>query len=767
MSAREVLKSADNDEKVRLLQSFFKREEFSPDADLINAVKDLCSDSDIAVRFWAKKVLNKAQKKSDPKTETISQSGDGKPEQEIDTAILFKKLKDAQSHFVAIEILRKIFKKRSAKDLAALLEYLQSCTDTIVIAYLTKNLGIHYPGEELFTRLVPYLKNQDDRVVANTIEGLEAIKSPKNIVIFSQLLQHPSHRVKANAAKALSTSRPEDSTQILTKMLEKRDTPHFVLAACAAIKEIPRKEYIPYLIDIIADPLFFEGALKALKSIGGEETATYLDAIIQDFEGDQKEQLQKALQEINSAGKNKKIFAQEKVENFSVRSVQADSNWQKKITNFLSRFREVILKLTANTRWNSLIKLIEEYLPIYLQIYMTFSFFAVATAFIFYVFPFAIFGLVPLLSILLLLLSTPILFLAGFAGLFYPTQLGFASKKRAISVLWGSSFFSLIILLMVVKLSVPPDSNVSQRQETAKRENSGSWLSGGFFDTSLESKISRGENFTLEEVRAECERRSKNGDYKWEEPFSKAMTGRTVNWSGWVDSVTGDLAKQNYQVNIDIDDPSVGFSVSEIRFIVDENLASKIRPKSKIAFRGRIVRADTTLSTWNIFLENVEINSGMAASTVPGFKSLATLKAEAIALEKEMNKRSEENKKLENEILRKLEQMNQLSYDDVCSLLKPVSFPSMRLKEAFQGKSLRGTGWVNRVSGWWAPYTCYVDLDSPSAGSYHVYFEISEAAAKNLKNGSHVSFSGVIKGFDVGVFSGSSFLIELKRVNVY
>jgi hypothetical protein len=157
----------------------------------------------------------------------------------------------------------------------------------------------------------------------------------------------------------------------------------------------------------------------------------------------------------------------------------------------------------------------------------------------------------------------------------------------------------------------------------------------------------------------------------------------------------------------------------------------------------------------------------MAASTVPGFKSLATLKAEAIALEKEMNKRSEENKKLENEILRRLEQMNQLSYDDVCSLLKPVSFPSMRLKEAFQGKSLRGTGWVNRVSGWWAPYTCYVDLDSPSAGSYHVYFEISEAAAKNLKNGSHVSFSGVIKGFDVGVFSGSSFLIELKRVNVY
>lgn len=76
--------------------------------------------------------------------------------------------------------------------------------DPFVTATIVKSLGM-VGGADSSEILIPFLKHDDDRIVANAIEGLTAAEDPQIIVHLADCLAHESNRVKANALKALKS----------------------------------------------------------------------------------------------------------------------------------------------------------------------------------------------------------------------------------------------------------------------------------------------------------------------------------------------------------------------------------------------------------------------------------------------------------------------------------------------------------------------------------------------------------------------------------
>ena len=98
--------------------------------------------------------------------------------------------------------------------------------------------------------------------------------------------------------------------------------------------------------------------------------------------------------------------------------------------------------------------------------------------------------------------------------------------------------------------------------------------------------------------------------------------------------------------------------------------------------------------------------------------------------------------------------------------MKPIFYsPSMELMDVLKNITINGRGWIYKVSGFWAPYDCKIDVDSPSASTWHVSFEISESAAKGLDNGVSVGFSGVIETMSPNILSEGC-TITMKRASV-
>ncbi|MBF0501353.1 MAG: HEAT repeat domain-containing protein [Candidatus Riflebacteria bacterium] len=189
----------------------------------------------------------------------------------------WKQLESGLSGASAIEMLRKVIDNKSSKDLPQLIEYLNNCRDVIQISFLTKHLGLAFASSDLLPVLMPFLKHEDDRIVANTIEGIEAIGTPTTFAVLAQILNHRSHRVRGNAAKALARHDPQIAHKIIHEMLRMRDRPHIIAAACHAIKEIRAKEFLPQLIPLVSDPVLGQDALNAFGVIGADAAVGFLE----------------------------------------------------------------------------------------------------------------------------------------------------------------------------------------------------------------------------------------------------------------------------------------------------------------------------------------------------------------------------------------------------------------------------------------------------------------------------------------------------------
>lgn len=187
----------------------------------------------------------------------------------------------ASSAVAAISVIKKLLQRRNQDDLPRFLEYLSTSTDPLIVAYLVKHVPATFPNDSLLLTVGPYLRHADDRVVANTVEGLGCIKSPKSLVLLSQILAHKSHRVRANAGRVLRDFDPKLSKAVLQKMFAMRDKPQFLIAACHATKMLRDPDYLQTLVSLAADPLVGDSALDAITGIGGQEALSALESLLE------------------------------------------------------------------------------------------------------------------------------------------------------------------------------------------------------------------------------------------------------------------------------------------------------------------------------------------------------------------------------------------------------------------------------------------------------------------------------------------------------
>ncbi len=259
------LKSDSSGNVIKTLQGLLKNIDQAQAPVITACVEKLVKSEDVGIRFWAKKVLNETGKYH-PKNSQFSQSEAiaGEKNKELPVEMLVEKLKSVPSTHVSIEVIRKICESKKPEALVALKDYLKSCQDIYQVSYLTKFIGIFYPSESTLHFLLPYLKHSDERVVANTIEGIDAMGLPSGIAIISQLLDNPSARIRANAAKAIAGQKFDKAFPVIEKMLRTKDKINFVFSACYAIQIINDQRFFSLLGELLNDEITFEISLATI-----------------------------------------------------------------------------------------------------------------------------------------------------------------------------------------------------------------------------------------------------------------------------------------------------------------------------------------------------------------------------------------------------------------------------------------------------------------------------------------------------------------------
>lgn len=283
------LNDSDKSIRIKALQSLAKNSNVSNSSILLSKVKELTTSEDIAIRFWAKKVLNQSGKYDGAifnKSADIEQKDIAK---DLPIEILIQKLETISSTFISLDLIKKLCVSKREEAFDFLTKYLKNCQDVIQISYLVKNLGVYYPTPATLKLIVPYLSHNDDRIVANTIEGLEAIKAPQNVVLYSQLLEHKSNRVRSNAAKALASHNPEQAYKVVEKMLSGNSGNHFQISACYAIKSLQSDKYLSLLEQVIFDDEVFPYALGAIQCIKGDKPIQFLLSHYSKFDPEKRE----------------------------------------------------------------------------------------------------------------------------------------------------------------------------------------------------------------------------------------------------------------------------------------------------------------------------------------------------------------------------------------------------------------------------------------------------------------------------------------------
>ena len=92
-----------------------------------------------------------------------------------------------------------LFDKRIV--LSGLITLLGKEKNSFVLPALVRNIGLLGDAKVAFI-LVPYLKHEDSRVRANTVEALESLNCEEVLSHIIPLLKDPDHRVKANVTDA-------------------------------------------------------------------------------------------------------------------------------------------------------------------------------------------------------------------------------------------------------------------------------------------------------------------------------------------------------------------------------------------------------------------------------------------------------------------------------------------------------------------------------------------------------------------------------------
>ena len=285
-----LLESNDTKEVVKALQFLAGNPHLVDNSHIILRLEKIASSGDISCRFWAKKLLNESGKyRFNKPTQVSSPDNASNISKELPIEILVQKLQSIPSTFVSLDLIKRLCESKKPEALDYLVKYLNTCQDVIQISYLTKNIGVFYPQESNLQILIPFLKHSDTRIVANTLEGIEMINSSKSVVIYSQMLEHHSNRVRGNAAKALAAHDPQQAFLILEKMLSPKSGAHFKISACHAVRALRQSRFIPLLEPLLYDDLTFTYALSAVDAIGGKSAIDLLTRLYSSFDQSKQE----------------------------------------------------------------------------------------------------------------------------------------------------------------------------------------------------------------------------------------------------------------------------------------------------------------------------------------------------------------------------------------------------------------------------------------------------------------------------------------------
>ena len=338
------LKGTNTSETIKALQYLIAKPKLATNKEITSCVEKLTASTEVGVRFWAKKVSNNLgsyqAKLIPPQVSNVST--------DLPVDILIQKLQAINSSHISLSIIIKLCQSRKEEALTFLKTYLTNCKDNIQISYLTKNLGVYFPSEEMLLFLMPFLKSHDDRTVANTVEGIDAIGSPKGLVVLSQLLkQHNSNRVRTNAALAIRKFDSEKSFAIISKMLSPESDAHFRISACHAIKTLQDVKFLDLLEIALHEDLIFTAALDAIESIGGPKSIALLADNYSQFPSNKQFQIDKVAAKLSQLEENalKKLGVKVLSTNAAAKANLVISEYADKFRAKLRASRETLIKL--------------------------------------------------------------------------------------------------------------------------------------------------------------------------------------------------------------------------------------------------------------------------------------------------------------------------------------------------------------------------------------------------------------------------------------
>lgn len=146
------------------------------------------------------------------------------------------------------------------------------------------------PIQETVGFITEQIHNQDERIVANAIEGLNYVQYPGTYQLIKPFLESSVPRIRANAIVALWRY-PEGREPVvaaLEGMLQSKDHGEIASGAWAA-GEVQATQMIPLILEMADDPepLLKRGIPIALLKLGNEE---HVDKVIEIILGDNTEQ---------------------------------------------------------------------------------------------------------------------------------------------------------------------------------------------------------------------------------------------------------------------------------------------------------------------------------------------------------------------------------------------------------------------------------------------------------------------------------------------
>lgn len=229
------LDSKDQNEQLKGLAYFAVFDETDLNDEIINKLIELAENASGHISDIASSIISQA----------VAQR-----EQQAVAGMVLKKLESGDENKINFRDLEWAIKLNDKRFKIELEKYLDSCTESRHISWLVKNLPQAYPDAQQIPLLKTFLTHSDDRVVANTIEGLESLEQPDTFPIFAQMLTHPSHRVRSVAAAALARANPEEARNLLFNMLN-QDDPEEIKAACHAIRHLKGENYLELVLPLL------------------------------------------------------------------------------------------------------------------------------------------------------------------------------------------------------------------------------------------------------------------------------------------------------------------------------------------------------------------------------------------------------------------------------------------------------------------------------------------------------------------------------------